>query len=186
MPLQRQVSRLGSSILFTAGCSMGLISTAASDLTIFCSMDNGSHRAQFVSRHSHHAVVCALARKIRSAKQKRSDRSRVFREAGICIDSLTNIDQVDADICALTGHHFLAGTFKTYVDAAEGFMVVPSSSQDCRKYGKCAKKLKVSGVFSCREFPASGAFYRPSVLHHFRRCHDGICCRGSLRNGPAG
>jgi predicted nuclease with RNAse H fold len=72
-----------------------------------------------------HAVACALARKTLSAKQKRADRSRLLREAGVSIDSLTNIDQVDAAICALAAHHLLAGTFKAYGDAAEGIIVVP-------------------------------------------------------------
>jgi predicted RNase H-like nuclease len=73
-----------------------------------------------------HAVACALAKETLSAKQKRADRSRLLREAGICIDSLTNIDQVDAAICALAAHHLIAGTFKSYGDAAEGFIVVPN------------------------------------------------------------
>ena len=72
-----------------------------------------------------HAVACALANKILPAKQKRVDRPRLLREAGLSIDSLTNIDLVDAALCALAAHHFLAGTFKTYGDAAEGFIVVP-------------------------------------------------------------
>lgn len=72
-----------------------------------------------------HAVACALARKVLSAKRKRADRPRLLREAGLSIDSLTNIDMVDAALCALTAHHFLAGTFKIHGDAAEGFIVVP-------------------------------------------------------------
>jgi predicted RNase H-like nuclease len=72
-------------------------------------------------------VACALARKILPAKQKRTDRPRLLRKAGLSIDSLTNIDTVDAALCALAAHHFLAGTFKTYGDAPEGFIVVPKS-----------------------------------------------------------
>lgn len=72
-----------------------------------------------------HAVACALAGKILSAKHKRIDRPRLLREAGLSIDSLTNIDQVDAALCALTAHHLLADTFKTYGDSEGGFIVVP-------------------------------------------------------------
>jgi len=36
------------------------------------------------------------------------------------------IRTVDAALCALTAHDFLAGRFKTYGDAAEGFIVVPA------------------------------------------------------------
>jgi predicted nuclease with RNAse H fold len=72
-----------------------------------------------------HAVAYALAGKILPAKQKRTDRPRLLREMGLSIDALTNIDLVDAALCALTAHYLLAGMFKVYGDAAEGFIVVP-------------------------------------------------------------
>lgn len=72
-----------------------------------------------------HAVAYALAGKILPAKQKRTDRPRLLREAGLSIDSLTNIDLVDAALCALTAHHLLTGKFRTYGDPTEGFIVVP-------------------------------------------------------------
>lgn len=72
-----------------------------------------------------HAVAYALAGKILPAKQKRADRPRLLRAAGLSIDSLTNIDLVDAALCALTAHYLLAGTFKIYGEAAEGVIVVP-------------------------------------------------------------
>ena len=74
-----------------------------------------------------HAVAWALAGRVLPAKQKRTDRPRLLREAGLSVESLTNIDMVDAALCALTAHHLVAGTFKTYGDAAEGFIVVPTS-----------------------------------------------------------
>ena len=74
-----------------------------------------------------HAVAWALAGRILSAKQKRTDRRRLLDGAGLSIDALTNIDLVDAALCALTAHHLLVGTFKTFGDAAEGFIVVPKS-----------------------------------------------------------
>jgi len=73
------------------------------------------------------AVACVLAGTIVSAKHKCSDRRRLLREAGLSIDSLTNIDMVDAALCALTAQHLLNGTVKTYGDAAEGFIVVPKT-----------------------------------------------------------
>jgi predicted nuclease with RNAse H fold len=72
-----------------------------------------------------HAVACALAKRILPAKQKRTDRPRLLRKAGLSPDALTNIDLVDAALCALTAGHLLAGTFKVYGDAREGFIVVP-------------------------------------------------------------
>ena len=71
------------------------------------------------------AVACALEGTIVSAKHKSRDRRRLLREAGLSIDSLTNIDLVDAALCALTAQHLFKGTFKTYGNAAEGFIVVP-------------------------------------------------------------
>lgn len=73
-----------------------------------------------------HAVACALAGKKLSARDKRVDRRRLLGGAGIATDWLTNIDEVDAALCALTAHHFLAGTFKAYGDDTEGYIVVPS------------------------------------------------------------
>ena len=72
-----------------------------------------------------HAVACALAGKTLSAKQKRADRSRLLREVGVSTDALTNIDWIDAALCALAAHHHVMGTVKTYGDVAEGFIVVP-------------------------------------------------------------
>ena len=71
------------------------------------------------------AVACALAGKILSAKHKRTNRPRLLRHAGVSLDSLTAIDQVDAALCALTGHYLLRGAFRTYGDATEGFIIVP-------------------------------------------------------------
>lgn len=73
-----------------------------------------------------HAAACALAGQRLSAKQKRGDRRRLLGEAGIGTGQLDNIDEVDAALCALTAHFFLAGRFKAYGDAAEGFIIVPS------------------------------------------------------------
>ncbi len=39
---------------------------------------------------------------------------------------LTNIDTVDAALCALIACYFLSGNVKTYGDVVEGFIVVPA------------------------------------------------------------
>lgn len=74
-----------------------------------------------------HAVACALARKTLSAGQKRADRSRLLREAGVSTETLTNIDWIDAALCALAAHHLVMGTFKPYGNVAQGFIVMPQS-----------------------------------------------------------
>lgn len=72
-----------------------------------------------------HAVTCALLGSVTSAKRKGKERRLILKSAGIDTSELTNIDWVDAALCALTAQQFLAGNFKTYGDATEGFIVVP-------------------------------------------------------------
>lgn len=56
---------------------------------------------------------------------KGTDRSRLLREAGVSTDALTNMDWIDAALCALAAHHLVMGIVKPYGDVAEGFIVVP-------------------------------------------------------------
>jgi predicted nuclease with RNAse H fold len=72
------------------------------------------------------AIACAMAGKTLSARNKRVDRRRLLKKEGIANDFLTNIDEVDAALCALSAHYLLAGRFKAYGEPAEGFIVVPS------------------------------------------------------------
>lgn len=72
-----------------------------------------------------HAVACALAGEVVSAKQKSFVRRELLNKAGINTKVLSNIDTVDAALCALTAHYYLAGNFKAYGDAKDGFIVVP-------------------------------------------------------------
>ncbi len=72
------------------------------------------------------AAACSLAGKIVSAKRKGVVRRKLLRTAGIDTAPLTNIDVVDAALCALTAHSLMAGNFKTYGDDREGFIVVPA------------------------------------------------------------
>ena len=73
-----------------------------------------------------HAVACALAGKVVSAKHKRRIRHELLRQAGMDMEALTNIDIIDAALCALAAHHLVGGTFKTYGDAMTGLIVVPA------------------------------------------------------------
>ncbi|MHB1291862.1 MAG: DUF429 domain-containing protein [Sulfuricella sp.] len=72
------------------------------------------------------AVACALAGKLVSAKRKGAVRRELLRGAGIDTAPLTNIDTVDAALCALAAHSLFAGSYKTYGDATEGLIVVPA------------------------------------------------------------
>jgi predicted nuclease with RNAse H fold len=71
------------------------------------------------------AIACALAGTLVSAKQKATIRRKLLVKAGVDMQPLTNIDSVDAALCAVTAHHLLTGTIKTYGDAETGLIVVP-------------------------------------------------------------
>lgn len=72
-----------------------------------------------------HAIACALRGEIVSAKRKRQVRPALLRENAIEIEALTNIDWIDAGLCALVAHRLLSDSVKTYGDVQEGFIVVP-------------------------------------------------------------
>lgn len=72
-----------------------------------------------------HAITCALTGEITSAKDKVKQRRQALEAAGIRCDALTNIDYVDAALCALAALRFSQRCFVRYGDAAEGFIVVP-------------------------------------------------------------
>jgi NTP pyrophosphatase (non-canonical NTP hydrolase)/predicted nuclease with RNAse H fold len=71
------------------------------------------------------AVACALAGRTVSAKQKTTIRRDLVKKAGIDTSELTNIDIIDAALCAITAHYFATGRIKTYGDASDGLIVVP-------------------------------------------------------------
>ena len=71
------------------------------------------------------AIACSLAGRNLSAKNKRADRRRLLVQAGISSEALPTIDDIDAALCALSAQHVLAGRFKAYGDAAEGFILLP-------------------------------------------------------------
>ncbi len=72
-----------------------------------------------------HAVSCALAGRVVPAREKRTTRRALLVEAGVCCDKLTNIDLIDAALCAVTADHFDGQHFRTYGDPTEGYIVVP-------------------------------------------------------------
>ena len=73
------------------------------------------------------AVACALAGRVLSARTKCLDRRAALERAGIDSRTLTNIDYIDAALCALAARHVHAGTFRSYGDAASGLIFVPGA-----------------------------------------------------------
>jgi predicted nuclease with RNAse H fold len=72
-----------------------------------------------------HAIVCALRDEIVPAHPKTSVRRAVLTKHGLDISSLSNIDFVDAALCAVAAEAFRRGDVKLYGDAEEGYVVVP-------------------------------------------------------------
>jgi predicted nuclease with RNAse H fold len=88
--------------------------------------DGTRHSAQPVCFETFpHAIACALQGEVVSAKRKRQDRPRLLQENAIDTEALTNIDWIDAALCALVAHRFLRGPLKIYGDVEEGFIVIP-------------------------------------------------------------
>jgi predicted nuclease with RNAse H fold len=79
-----------------------------------------------------HAIVCSLIGRVVPAKPKNSTRRKVLRNLG-CDDSLlTNIDFVDAALCAVTAERFVNGLTVSFGTRDEGIIVVPSVDSDLR------------------------------------------------------
>lgn len=71
------------------------------------------------------AAVCGLLGRVVSAKSKREVRLRLLQDHGIAVRELTNIDLIDAGLCALTARFVVAGATNRYGDEAGGYIVVP-------------------------------------------------------------
>ncbi len=73
-----------------------------------------------------HAVVCALAGRVVAAHPKRESRRAALRQRGYDVGSLTNVDFVDAALCAVTAAAFARGSYRLFGERNEGFIVVPA------------------------------------------------------------
>lgn len=72
-----------------------------------------------------HAVVCALAGRVVASHPKRETRRNALRQLGYDVSSLSNVDLVDAALCALTADGFVRGRVQLFGNKVEGFIVVP-------------------------------------------------------------
>lgn len=88
-----------------------------------------------------HAVVCALAGQVVSAKPKGASRRTMLRGLGIDETRLPNIDFVDAALCALTAIYLLKGQIKSYGEADTGMIVVPIGKNVADRNTSCTVKV---------------------------------------------
>ena len=50
-------------------------------------------------------------------------RTALLAQAGIEVDRLSSIDEVDATLCALAARRFVEGSFRAYGDTAGGYLI---------------------------------------------------------------
>ena len=87
---------------------------------------DGARRSSLTSFETFpHAVVCALAGRVVAARPKRETRRNALRQRGYDVESLTNVDFVDAGLCAITADAFVRGRVQLFGNKVEGFIVVP-------------------------------------------------------------
>ncbi len=72
-----------------------------------------------------HAIVCALAGKVVAAKPKKIRRLKVLSEQNYDVSVLSNVDFIDAALCALTAEEFRKGRIRQFGIREEGIIVVP-------------------------------------------------------------
>ena len=74
-----------------------------------------------------HAVASAISGQVLSAKHKVQERRKVLRDEGYDISILSNIDFVDAALCAIAAESFRKGneSYQCFGNPEEGFIVVP-------------------------------------------------------------
>jgi len=73
-----------------------------------------------------HAITWHLQGGEASAKLKRKERRDLLERLGIDLKELTNIDKVDAALCAYTAHLAATGApLQAYGEVATGLIVVP-------------------------------------------------------------
>jgi predicted nuclease with RNAse H fold len=73
-----------------------------------------------------HAVVCAMAGQVISAKPKAKVRRKALQDRGYDVSGLPNIDYVDAAICAVAADEFHKDNYQLFGNREEGFIIVPA------------------------------------------------------------
>lgn len=72
------------------------------------------------------AVACSLAGEIVSAKQKTTVRRHLLANLGFDLKPFTNIDKVDAALCAVAAHAASVGLVRAFGESKTGFILCPT------------------------------------------------------------
>lgn len=94
----------------------------------YCLFDATPQHRKIVFETFPHAIACALAGQVISAREKSTMRRQILREQTYDDRTLSNIDFVDAALCAVTAERFLLGRVQSFGDAAEAYIVVPDGA----------------------------------------------------------
>ena len=73
-----------------------------------------------------HAIVCAMAGQVVSAKPKAKVRRKALQNRGHDVSNLSNIDFVDAALCAVVADELRKDNYRCFGNPEEGFIVVPT------------------------------------------------------------
>jgi len=95
------------------------------------SLYDGRNRAQrpLAFETFPHAITCALSGEVVSARHKGKTRRALLAQLHVSCDRLTNIDLVDAALCAIAAECVASGCFTEHGDLDEGFIVIPSTGR---------------------------------------------------------
>ena len=72
------------------------------------------------------AIACALAGRKVPAKHKATVRRNILSDLGYDHSPLTNLDFIDAALCAVAAAWFCRGSFMSFGNSGEGMIVVPA------------------------------------------------------------
>lgn len=123
-PMRERACKLGESTGFYAWMFNG--ERLYRQLSLYYPLFDGKYEGgRVVMETFPHAIVCALQGRVVSAKNKLAVRREVLRACGIDVGGLSNIDFVDAALCALAAQALLEGHGQSFGDREEGFIVVP-------------------------------------------------------------
>jgi len=75
-----------------------------------------------------YAIARSLLGKAAASKSKREARRALLAREKISCELLTNIDFIDAALCALMAGYFSKGKFTQHGDSADGFIITPPQS----------------------------------------------------------
>lgn len=75
------------------------------------------------------AILWAMAGCVVPAKSKAKMRRKALRNKGYNISILSNIDFIDAALCAIAADKFRKNNYQSFGNREEGFIIVPAHSQ---------------------------------------------------------